>query len=278
MNALDGFPEDERRMLEEAQARARARRAALQLPSRVQHVAASVASPPFPELPAAPGWVLRELPCRGCRQTITVMGSLCGPCSDAERRETATRIVEQACRKLSRTLEPWAWADIARPEFRERVRAPKLLAFAERYQVARGSVLLLGETGVGKTTAMRALARRLIAEAIAAGDASRPITRAVWTTALDLAIEGRESRYGTRDELLHAAVRAPVLFLDELGQERADPRWLIEVTNERYDNSRPTLSSSGLRRAELEQRYGAGAVRRLIEPGGVVLNLHGDTA
>jgi DNA replication protein DnaC len=69
------------------------------------------------------------------------------------------------------------------------------------------------------------------------------------------------------------AETAPLLVLDELGQEIADDRWLLEFLNARYNSGLPTISTSGLARPELEKRYGAGAVRRLVEPTGQFLDL-----
>jgi DNA replication protein DnaC len=272
---LADFPEDERQLLLAAQARANARRAAQPpSPERV-HLPAPHAPPSRPAAPAE-RWKPPSLPCHRCKQTVTLMGAFCEPCDVAEKHERKVQRVHQATRKLAKHLEPWLQAGEA--ELRRRVHAPRLLAFADKWQPGRGSLALLGPSGVGKTTAEILCANRLRIEAINAGDDTRPITRAMWVTGIELALDGRESRFGSRDETLHAAMRAPLLFIDEIGQERSDPRWLLELMDERYFNNRPTISSSGLQRAELESRYGAGAVRRLTEPGGVLIDLFGGTA
>jgi DNA replication protein DnaC len=269
VSGLDDFPEDERLLLLALQERANAKRAALPRPVTPERIE-TAAPPPAP--PAA-RWQPPSLPCARCQQTKTVMGAFCSPCEIAEKHDRKVFRVQQATRRLVKHLEQWL--QVGDAELRRRIRAPKLLAFADKWQPGRGPVALLGLSGVGKTTAMVLCAKRLVTEALNAGDDTRPITRAMWTTGIELARESREARFGSRNETLHEALRAPVLFIDEIGQERSEPQWLLELMDERYFHNRPTVSSSGLQRDELENRYGAGAVRRLTEPGGLLIDLFG---
>ncbi len=165
------------------------------------------------------------------------------------------------------------------PEFSERVQDPRLRSAAEEYSVEkRGNLVLLGPAGCGKTMAVASIIKRLCAEAVAAyvSDSSKLeyAARVVWTSASDLHNSRRHHRLGEGEapEFLRAE-RAPLLVLDELGQEVADDRWLLEFLNARYNRSLPTISTSGLTRVELEERYGVGALRRLIEPRGRFLDL-----
>jgi DNA replication protein DnaC len=162
-------------------------------------------------------------------------------------------------------------------EFAERVREPRLRNAAERYRVEKhGNLVLLGPAGCGKTMVAASIIKRSFAEAVAAfmapvSDSSKLeyAVRVVWTSAADLHNSRRQHRLGEGEapEFLRAEM-APLLVLDELGQEIADDRWLLEFLNARYNRGLPTISTSGLTRPELEKRYGAGAVRRLIEPTG----------
>jgi len=167
-------------------------------------------------------------------------------------------------------------------EFSQRVQDPRLRRAAERYRVeTHGNLVLLGPAGCGKTMLAAAIIKRLCAEAVAAfigpGPDSSKIeyaTRVAWTTAADLHNSRRQHRLGEGEapDFLRAET-APLLVLDELGQEIADDRWLLEFLNARYSCGLPTISTSGLTRPELEKRYGAGAVRRLVEPTGQFLDI-----
>lgn len=62
----------------------------------------------------------------------------------------------------------------------------------------------------------------------------------------------------------------PLLVIDELGFEPLD-EGLFDVLDERYQRALPVIVTSGLRVTELRDRYGAAALRRLVEPRGVVV-------
>jgi len=168
------------------------------------------------------------------------------------------------------------------PEFNQRVQEPRLRSAAERYRVEKhGNLALLGPAGCGKTMVAGSIIKRLCAEAVAAfiapaRDSSKLeyAARSVWTTAADLLNSRRQHRLGEGEapEFLRAET-APLLVLDELGQEIADDRWLLEFLNARYNRGLPTISTSGLGRLELDNRYGVGAVRRLVEPTGRFVDL-----
>ncbi len=168
----------------------------------------------------------------------------------------------------------WPFADLRNPEWCSRVHR-RCRSLAERWEPSRGPICLLGPSESGKTSGLVALVRRLRREAYEAGNARHAIVGAAWVSALDLCRARREQRFGSVDLDLDLAKRTPLLFLDELGQEDADPRWLLELLDERYRKGRPTLSTSGLTRAQLEARYGAGATRRLEQPGGQFVDLYG---
>lgn len=71
-------------------------------------------------------------------------------------------------------------------------------------------------------------------------------------------------------EELTRAVEVPLLVIDELGFEPLD-EGLFDVLDERYQRALPVIVTSGLRVTELRDRYGAAALRRLVEPRGVVV-------
>lgn len=170
--------------------------------------------------------------------------------------------------------------------FRQRVKVPRLLAVAERYRPdEHGCLALIGPAGCGKSVTAAAIVRRLCTEAVNAFTRERDTerlsstARIYWTSAADLCNSRRQHRLGEGEApQLARAEKAPLLVLDEFGQEVADDRWLLELLDVRYAQGLPTLSTSGLTRSQLDQRYGAGAVRRLVEPKGQFLDLFATTA
>ena len=90
-------------------------------------------------------------------------------------------------------------------------------------------MLVVGPAGVGKTVGLRALAYWLLRDAWNRGEADAGIVRGVWTTALELTRALRETRLGAPCEAFHEAQTARILFLDEIGAEPHDPRWLLDL-------------------------------------------------
>lgn len=166
-------------------------------------------------------------------------------------------------------------------EFAGRVRHPRSRAAAERYEFEHGSVAFVGPSGCGKTTAAAAIALRLVDEAVTAfrvsmgrrSDLVDRVARAYWTTGAELCIARKHHRLGEGEAPeFDRAVSTPLLFLDEIGQEMSDDRWLLELLDARIVRGLPTITTSGLTATQLESRYGIGAYRRLIEPHGTCVD------
>jgi DNA replication protein DnaC len=189
----------------------------------------------------------------------------------AERLEHNRTEIALKVRDLMQYIERWIHPQ--NEKFRGIVRDPRLRKIAECYELLCGPLCISGPAGVGKTITVQAMLRHLITRAYRVGDLDDPILTAKFFTATEIAREQRETRLGREAELLDDARFARVLVLDELGQESADPRWLLELLDFRQKKRRVTLTTTGLTRAELLQRYGAGAFRRLYEPGGAFLDL-----
>lgn len=188
----------------------------------------------------------------------------------AAKLAEARRTVAVETRLLRRQLIKWARHSSER--WRGLV-ARKLWGVAERYEIDRGPLCIQGPAGVGKTLCLHSIAWRLLDSAWTSGNAAHPIVGACFVTALDLAIEARETRLGREAEQLDDARFAPLLLLDEIGQEQCNPGWLLELLDHRMKRDRVTLTTTGLTRRQLEDRYGSGATRRLVEPGGVFVDL-----
>jgi DNA replication protein DnaC len=167
-------------------------------------------------------------------------------------------------------------------EFTKRVTHQRLRGAAERYSIELGNVAFVAPSGLGKSMTMAAIGYRLTEEAVtayrvSAGRDSQKIefaARMLWTTAAALCVARKHHRLGEGEAPeVERAERAPLLFLDEIGQEIADDRWLLEFLNVRYTRQLTTLTTSGLTTEELERRYGMGTKRRLVEPRGIFLDL-----
>lgn len=144
-----------------------------------------------------------------------------------------------------------------------------------------GNLILLGETGIGKSKVMAAIGLRLLDYALAGklpDDAYRFARRIRWVTGLDLGNARAQTALGAGEPpLIAMAKRASLLLLDEGGYEndRFDPRALRDVIYARYDAGLPTILSSGKTCDGLDELYQAAMMRRLWEPGrGRVLDLH----
>jgi DNA replication protein DnaC len=114
--------------------------------------------------------------------------------------------------------------------------------------------VLLGPTGVGKTSAMRWLA-------LAVG----PLAYEIRASRLGNAPRRHGLGEGDAPEIVRAR-SARVLCLDDLGtEEERDVGTLQEVIDHRYSEGLATITTTGLKQTELTEHLGAAYVRRLVE-------------
>lgn len=120
-------------------------------------------------------------------------------------------------------------------------------------------LMLIGTTGNGKTTMMRAIAR-LIAFATerVLGYSKRIVPKMVKARAITR-MSITESQSNEYEELF----KTKILCIDELGEEATEVlRYgnmevpLIEVLSERYDRQRMTIITTNLTEADLRDKYG----------------------
>lgn len=155
--------------------------------------------------------------------------------------------------RIVRTLPPW-FGRASLTDLEKAITVPEFCSVD-----TRASVLLLGPTGTGKTAAAALVVRRALAV--------KPVSFA-WFSAWQLvAAEKRHPLGSGRPKELDAACTAAVLVLDDLGQEPTSPV-LMEVLNERYEQGRVTIATSGLTPNELRTRYSDAIFRRLTETRG----------
>jgi len=146
-----------------------------------------------------------------------------------------------------------------------------LVRLAQSWAPQSGNVLLLGETGVGKSTLAAVLVRRLLAAGVELGGRHWNIARdIVWTRAGRLERAKNSTKFGSECHELNRAMRATVLVIDDLGWEK-DPQSLDELIGERFDARAGrlaiTITTSGLDLEDLRARYSDAFVRKILRVG-----------
>lgn len=175
-------------------------------------------------------------------------------------------------RAMRQSLPPFLRTG-TRAELEQRLRG-SLLPFARAVPAA--SCLLLGPTACGKTTAAALAFLTAVGRGVKlGGEAWKLAGTCRWHDASELARARRQHPLGDGDApQVDQAYKASLLFLDDLGQERFDDGTLRDVMNARYERQLPTIATSGLREAELQSRYDAHFLRRILQ-GGQIIDLFG---
>lgn len=151
-----------------------------------------------------------------------------------------------------------------------------MIAAARGWRAAAGNLVLLGATGIGKTSTMVALGYQILDYARdydLPDDALRVAAGLRFVNAIDLGYARRNWPLGQGDPpMLLEAREATVLLLDELGREPAWDSTMFELFDYRYRKGRPTVCTSRLSENEMEspERYGVDGARRILETGKVV--------
>jgi DNA replication protein DnaC len=174
--------------------------------------------------------------------------------------------VKEARRWLLRALDPVV-AVLTAEQMRARI-APSIMATIAKWKPTEGNLLILGDTGVGKTTAAAYIFKRMVLNMAAKSqDGLSDALRVRWFTAMQLGKARRESALGRTVDELERAKRAKILVIDDVGQssERDD---FFEIIDHRYYRSAPTIITSGLQKRQVEARFGAEMWRRFTVNGG----------
>lgn len=133
--------------------------------------------------------------------------------------------------------------------------------WADRYPAADTSdMLLMGQSGLGKTYLMHAMAKRLL-------DRGLNVLMMSAYRFLDVA---RKAYFSGQSNELDSLMASDVLLLDDLGSEPLMENitivQLFNLINERQVNGRGTVISTNLTVKELRERYTERIASRLLDP------------
>ena len=133
--------------------------------------------------------------------------------------------------------------------------------WAERYpQAATRNLLLMGQSGLGKTFLMHAMAKRLVERGY----------HVLMLSAFRFLEVARKAYFGREVEELEDVMNADVLFIDDMGIEPlmeniTIPQW-YNLLNERQTRGRSTVISTNLMEEDLRKRYTERIASRLLDP------------
>ena len=133
--------------------------------------------------------------------------------------------------------------------------------WAEKYpSTPAQGMLLVGQSGLGKTFLMHAMAKRLVERGF----------HVLMLSAFRFLEIARKAYFGHKVEELEDVVSAEVLFIDDLGIEPlmeniTIPQW-YNLLNERQIRGMGTVISTNLMEEELRRRYTERIASRLLDP------------
>lgn len=133
--------------------------------------------------------------------------------------------------------------------------------WADSYpRAATNDLLLMGQSGLGKTFLMHAMAKRLVERGY----------QVLMVSAFRFLEIARKAYFGREADALEDVMDADVLFIDDMGIEPlmeniTIPQW-YNLLNERQTRGRSTVISTNLMEKELRERYTERIASRLLDP------------
>jgi hypothetical protein len=189
------------------------------------------------------------------------------PSADMDVRDPAQEALVvargEATRVSEATIDPeHRWARFVAPELTSRVLDPKAIVAAQQ-SWRNPMVVLVGHSGAGKTSLAVAMMRVWVETNARAA--------AFFHAILLGAASIRHPAGHGEPELVAQAKRVPLAVLDDLGSERdTTTNDIPEIVLVRHAQRLPTFVTTGLSRAQLSTRYGAGIARRLTERATII--------
>jgi DNA replication protein DnaC len=155
----------------------------------------------------------------------------------------------------------------SRGDLVQRMRGAELFKAVDRWEWGNGNLVLMGSTGLGKTSAAGYLVRKLIGAGIAHGGEVYERSLLIrWQDASELVAVRREYALGDTPEPVLRCQRARLLILDDLKVvQQAELEPIDRVLSFRYNAGYPTITTTGVSSVELLRVYGDAVCRRLLE-------------
>lgn len=185
---------------------------------------------------------------------------------------------------VTRIKRAWAtipkryrWAEFDSELLAKRVKPSGQIAAVQH---SNRSMMLVGPSGVGKTSLAVAYMRRALEQAKAAlvgwPSQSKPSPTgfrygagSVFAPAYDVAKAGVYSPLGSMPPTVKQAMEATLLVLDDLGMDfevfKGSATSVREVIHERHAHGRQTIITTFLTKQAISDHYGAGIARRIAE-------------
>lgn len=154
-----------------------------------------------------------------------------------------------------------------RGELVKRLTGDELFKAADRWEWGSGNLVIMGGTGLGKSSAAGYLVRKLCGAGVAhGGEAYERALLIRWQDASELVAVRREAPLGDTPDVVLRCQRARLLVLDDLKAiDRQEVEPVDRVLSFRYDAGYPTVTTTGLSKADLLKVYGDALCRRLLE-------------
>jgi len=202
---------------------------------------------------------LAFVPCVRCRQATTPTGprTLCYACASAEEVFLEDR------RDLEASIPgSYQWATLDALELPLRVAGGARSVARARAVTLAPRLLVVGDSGAGKTSLAVAMLREW--------SRARRLG-ALFVSVPEFASARMRSPLGREAEDVSAALRAPLVLLDDLGGELPIPTSPVtDVLRSRHAQGQPTWVTTWLDVEGLTRRYGEGIARRIGERAIVV--------
>ena len=132
--------------------------------------------------------------------------------------------------------------------------------YAENFSLKSFNLLLLGDTGLGKTHLSLAIGRAALEKGY----------DVIYGSAQDLFRQAEREHFGragTEEETLSSLLECDLLILDDLGAEFDSSYYtscLYHIVNSRMNTGRPTIINTNLKEEQMQGRYSARIVSRLF--------------
>lgn len=202
-----------------------------------------------------------------CGVEVPEWRALCAECQEKQRKADRAMLLRKAYASLP--AMPWAvWGSLDGV-----CRAP-IVAAIRAWKAGDQGLILAGPSGSGKTSACVAKLRRILdltRDKQVSLDKFRFAARIRFAVAADLALARRKWKLGDGESpAIEEAIGASLLVLDELGYEPTSDTAIPEIIDARSRRAAPTIVTTGLRFAEIQERYGEATARKMICRGKVV--------